>query len=295
MTNETDIAVWLDLGQGTVVPVSESISFGRLKESDVCVDDSGVSRRHAIIQRRSGPEFWLIDLGSRNGTSINGRHLVAPVRLVDGDVIEVGDMAAVFRRRASHRENGISSDTQAVRTTSTRIVSVAHWMLVTDVVGSTKLAAQTAEEDFARAMGKFMRLTSDVVSNHNGSINKYLGDGFLGYWRNNGSAAEHVLEALRALKALQQKPNVLDFRVALHYGMVALAADGAIAEESLLGRHVGLVFRMEELAKELDQTILISDTAKSRLSRIDGLIDLGLHQLAEIHEKMRMFGWSSDR
>ena len=45
-------------------------SVGRAPDNSICIDDQAVSQYHAIIERR-GDEFWLSDLGSTNGTTIN--------------------------------------------------------------------------------------------------------------------------------------------------------------------------------------------------------------------------------
>lgn len=54
----------------------------------------GLSRSHAIL-RRNGQHLELIDLGSRNGTHLNGRKLAAqsPQRLHDGDLVRLGNLA----------------------------------------------------------------------------------------------------------------------------------------------------------------------------------------------------------
>jgi hypothetical protein len=66
----------------------EPITIGRLPECDVMIDDANVSRRHAEI-RRAGDAFTLIDLGSTNGTRVNGIP-VRDHRLNSGDVVTIG-------------------------------------------------------------------------------------------------------------------------------------------------------------------------------------------------------------
>lgn len=64
------------------------IKIGRLRSSDVCLDDESVAKRHAVIERIA--EGWqLIDLGSPGGSRINGKP-VASGPFVLGDVIEIG-------------------------------------------------------------------------------------------------------------------------------------------------------------------------------------------------------------
>ncbi|WP_437786796.1 sigma 54-interacting transcriptional regulator [Sorangium sp. So ce1097] len=74
----------IDLADGEVVAI------GRAPESTVCVDDARVSRNHARVARR-GHALALVDLGSRNGTSVNGAVVRGAERaLAGGDVIRVG-------------------------------------------------------------------------------------------------------------------------------------------------------------------------------------------------------------
>ena len=78
-------------------PLVASVTvIGRGAEADLRLADTGVSRAHAEV-RLDGPEVRLTDLGSTNGTLVNGRRISAAV-LVDGDRIEVGATPLVFRR-----------------------------------------------------------------------------------------------------------------------------------------------------------------------------------------------------
>ncbi len=83
------------LSDGRRVAVSsEPLIIGRLPECDVVLPDSNVSRRHAEL-RRKGDGVFVTDLGSTNGTRVNG----APVReqlLVSGDEISVGTTRLIF-------------------------------------------------------------------------------------------------------------------------------------------------------------------------------------------------------
>ena len=73
---------------------AEPLVIGRLPECGVVLADSNVSRRHAEL-RRAGDSVVLTDLGSTNGTRVNG----APIRervLVSGDEVSVGSTRLIF-------------------------------------------------------------------------------------------------------------------------------------------------------------------------------------------------------
>ena len=72
-----------------------SVTIGRLPECDVVVDDAGASRQHARIERTESG-FVLIDLGSTNGTMLNGEPIQEHV-LEHGDRITIGETDLEFR------------------------------------------------------------------------------------------------------------------------------------------------------------------------------------------------------
>jgi hypothetical protein len=87
---------------GTIVmPSGERITLddenivGRLAECKIVITDSNTSRHHARIHR-AGSAFVLADLGSTNGTFVNGVRLGADQRLSDGDIVTIGSVSLRF-------------------------------------------------------------------------------------------------------------------------------------------------------------------------------------------------------
>ena len=72
-----------------------SVVIGRSRESDIRVSDPNISRQHAEI-RQEGSTYWIVDLGSTNGTSVNGRALKR-AKLDDADRITLGSTELVFK------------------------------------------------------------------------------------------------------------------------------------------------------------------------------------------------------
>lgn len=72
------------------------VVLGRSRECDIRIADVNVSRRHSEV-RREGSELWVADLGSTNGTIVNGKR-VDRAQLEDGDVITLGSTEVVFGR-----------------------------------------------------------------------------------------------------------------------------------------------------------------------------------------------------
>jgi hypothetical protein len=85
----------LSLPDGSRIVVGEEpVTIGRLPECDIILGDPNVSRRHAEIRRR-GNGFVVVDLGSTNGTRVNGAG-VKERQLADGDQITVGGTKILF-------------------------------------------------------------------------------------------------------------------------------------------------------------------------------------------------------
>jgi hypothetical protein len=85
----------LVLSDGRRIPLSEEpATIGRLSDCTVAVSDPQVSRRHAEVRPELGG-FVLVDLGSLNGTTVNGEPVGTRV-LEDGDEIGVGPATIRF-------------------------------------------------------------------------------------------------------------------------------------------------------------------------------------------------------
>lgn len=92
-----DTAIWcVDVEKGSRamrglhVDVLGPVVVGRSPSSDIVIDEPYVSATHARFTIQ-GPALVLEDLGSTNGTMVNGHAIDQPVTLRDGDEVQVGD------------------------------------------------------------------------------------------------------------------------------------------------------------------------------------------------------------
>ncbi len=89
--------VTLTIDDRTYPVASGQVVLGRSRECDIRVVDGNVSRRHAELTR-VGEDYFVSDLGSTNGTELNGRKVVRE-QVADGDRITIGSTEIVFGRR----------------------------------------------------------------------------------------------------------------------------------------------------------------------------------------------------
>jgi pSer/pThr/pTyr-binding forkhead associated (FHA) protein len=87
---------WLQVGADRVPLAPEGTTIGRSRDSNILLADDRVSRRHARIDLRQGV-FVISDLGSANGTLVNGQRIQRQA-LRDGDEIRIGDTRLTFHR-----------------------------------------------------------------------------------------------------------------------------------------------------------------------------------------------------
>ncbi len=79
----------------SVALTSDLLTIGRLPDCQVTISDKGASRRHAQIREKDG-SYILTDLGSTNGTRLNGQ-TIQTRELSDGDRITIGSTVIEFR------------------------------------------------------------------------------------------------------------------------------------------------------------------------------------------------------
>lgn len=267
---------WLEKPDGEWVPVTGNMSFGRAETNQMVLADEKVSRRHAAIHSRGEGDFWLVDLGSRNGTYLNERRIQQPSRLRDDDRVRLGGSVFIFRQP----DPVASGETFAghAEQTMTELRATECWLLVGDIIGSTQLTRQTPPDELAKLMGQWLQRCREMIEAAGGTMNKYLGDGFLAFWHTDPASDKPILDLIAALRAWQQTAQP-PFRFMLHRGRVIFGGAATLGEESLSGPEVNFVFRMDKLTSKLGLTCLFSEAARARLGDRAALKDVGKYSL----------------
>lgn len=262
MSEETEPAVWLESAVGERTLIRGTCYIGRSPSNHLVLSAEKVSRRHAMIHAQGEGEFWLVDLGSSNGTYLNGRRVSQPCQLADQDRLDFGNCSFLFRHpKLARPSEAVTTDTEK---TIQDIRSMESWLLIADIEGSTQFVQKLPPEEASMMTGRWLAECKKIVENHQGTINKFLGDGFLAYWCEEAKTAEAVWNALKALMKLQTK-EAPRFRIVLHCGKVFVGGAASLGEESLLGSEVNFVFRMEKLAGSMGAPCLLSAEACGRL------------------------------
>jgi len=264
--------------------LESSCSIGRASLNTLILDSAKVSRLHAIIHSERAGAFWLVDLGSSNGTFLNRRRIHEPVRLRDGDQITVGGNTFIFRQSRDPSERPRS--TAPVLTLQEQIEDVPCWLLVADIKNFTPLTRELLSDKLAMLVSSWLANCKDIIEKHGGVVNKYLGDGILAYWPDQRTTPKNIVGVIAELK--QAQTSGPEFRFIIHFGSVAVGGVSAVREETLMGSEVNLVFRMEKLLASLGEPCGISDAAHAKLQLLPSRL-LGEYELKGFQTKRGLF------
>ena len=75
---------------GRTIELADGVTVGR-EGCDILLADPEVSRRHAVLHDTPGRGPTIEDLGSTNGTYVNGRRVTSARKLSSGDVVRIGE------------------------------------------------------------------------------------------------------------------------------------------------------------------------------------------------------------
>lgn len=286
---DTSVPACLERDGFPPVPVTGNCSLGRAVGNDVVLVDDRVSRRHATIHAQGEQEFWLVDLGSRNGTYLNGRRVSQPTPLHEGDRIQLGPFSLRFHRGTSR---GAEAATEMLpgEQTQADLRSLECWLLLADIEGSTALAKERSPEDLAVLVGGWFARCKEAIEDHGGCINKYLGDGLFAYWPARQETLPHIAQALRDLSRLQQDRRP-PFRLVLHLGRVLLGGIPSSGEESLAGPEVNFLFRLEKVVAGLGLPRCASEPAARALMPLATLHPAGSHLVPSRDDPSELFSF----
>ncbi len=111
-----DLRVSAGTAAGQAIPLVDTIRIGRDPASDLVLNDHEVSRRHLEISTPGGYPV-IEDVGSTNGSFVNGERITGPQRIESGDRIEVGEAVIEFtsRKLAETRVRSIAPQVTVAR------------------------------------------------------------------------------------------------------------------------------------------------------------------------------------
>ena len=290
-------------GEPFELTIGNTATIGRTSDNTVCLSGSPlVSRQHALIRCHDGYQYQIIDLGSRNGTLVNGQRVVMPMTLPPGARVEVAKNEILFDTfeddfSAAQLEVTMAGSMAGV---ASAIRPVA--LLVCDIRGFSTMAEKIDSSHLAQQLGNWFREAGNLITKSGGTVDKFIGDAVLAYWSECGNQAVDCASTLRIARDLLALAGGIKWAngdpfqigIALHYGSVTCGNVGIDAQRdaTIIGDPVNTVFRLEGVMKELNQQVLLSADFREHLPGSEPLIDLGERKLKGKQQLVRIFGLS---
>ena len=250
------------------VPCKAVLTLGRDKNSDIVIIDLLASRNHAMIRRLGHSDYYLIDSGSSNGSFVNSHRVAIPRLLKTGDRIQIGGSELLFEQKYK-KEDAIDTLSMEETIISDRPVIRQITVLVADIRGFTSLSESVDIRTLTRMMTKWFHNVTDVITNHGGIVDKFIGDCVFARWESDINEAQSVMKALQAaieINSVTEELNTNSSKVYenLRVGVginTGIASMGIGQDATALGDAVNIAFRLESATKVLGSDIVMSESS----------------------------------
>ena len=250
------------------VPCKAVLTLGRDKNSDIVIVDLLASRNHAMIRRLGHGDYYLIDSGSSNGSFVNSHRVAIPRLLKHGDRIQIGGSELVFEQKYKDTD---SADTLSMEETIIADSPVIRQItvLVADIRGFTSLSEQVNIRTLTRMMTNWFHHVTDIITQHGGIIDKFIGDCVFARWEAEMEEVNAVMEALKSAIEINNiteelNANFTEVTEKLRIGVginTGAASMGIGNDNTALGDAVNIAFRLESATKVLGTDIVLSESS----------------------------------
>ncbi|MFZ5762057.1 MAG: FHA domain-containing protein [Thermodesulfobacteriota bacterium] len=233
-------------------------TIGREQGNDILLPFSWVSRRHAMIQVESNGRHNLIDLGSANGTMVNGRRVLTPTRLHPGDRIGIGKTVLLFAQSGEEEMTSPTVYGAAEERTVAFVEKETVTILICDIHDYTKLSELLGDRKVSALLQSWTAGVSQIVGRHEGMVDKFIGDAVMALWSGGSGTAHAIRQALRTAlaiaafthglkKSYPELPWPLKIGAALNTGEAMVGNIGVNGKRdfTVVGDVVNVAFRLE--------------------------------------------------
>jgi class 3 adenylate cyclase len=273
---------------GRRLELGSQLVIGRVN-ADLQIDDPSVSRRHALFRPSDGV-LDVEDLGSSNGTRVNGERITAVTRLQPGDVVEIGGTIIGVELESVPSSARVSmpaskpaplppapqepASDPAAEADELRPVTA----LFADIVGSTAIGERLTPEEVKALIGECVSRMARAVEQFGGVVDAFMGDGIAAFFgvplaheddpERAARAALHIVHVVgEYARDIETAWGIADFnvRVGLNSGQVAVGLVGGAKRQFVaLGDTTNVAARLQGVAAP--GSVVVGEATAKRLS-----------------------------
>lgn len=173
-----------------------------------------------------------------------------------------------------------------------------------DIRGFTTIAEHLGAENVVKFLNDCFSVLSEIIFKYNGTIDKYIGDCIMFFWNAPIEQPDHpylavkcVIEMFNELKKMNEVYNLpFGFKIQMGAGIntgeaiVGNIGSAQLMEYTAVGDTVNVASRLQELTKEFNVPIVISEYVNNRLNNRVTTIPLGKVVLRGRHQEIEVFG-----
>lgn len=278
-------------GSDRTFPLDSGRAFaiGRGEGCAIQLDSRSVSRLHALIQRRDAGDYYLVDLGSRNGSFVNRRRVSIPLLLHDNDRLVFAEQELVFHNPAGTGDHAlIGTGTRNLPTESLHNESLAT-ILVVDIRDFTSLSRAVSEALLSQTIGTWFLHVGQAAERWGSWAQQYIGDAVMAVWAHEDASKipGELAQVLRALceiyRSTQEVSHSLPLPSPLRIGAGVSTGTAILGgtDYTALGDTVNAAFRLEAATKSIGFGVAMSQ----RTFQSVGEGQQALFQRREVHLK----------
>ena len=263
-------------------------AVGRGDGCTVLLDSRSVSRLHALIQRRNAGDYFLVDLGSRNGSFVNGRRVSVPMRLQDNDRLVFAEQELVFCNPlgTGTEPGGLGTTTRNTPTAALNAQSLTT-IVVVDIRDFTPLARKLSEALLSQTIGTWFLKVGQVVEQRGSWAQQYIGDAVMAVWVHDNASkiSSDLARALRAVCEIDRTtaeisrslplPSPLRIGAGISTGPAILGG----TDYTALGDTVNAAFRLEAATKNIGLGVALGEGAFRALEVPDDAVPFQRRQV----------------
>jgi adenylate cyclase len=280
--------------------------LGRGPGNDITLSYSWVSRKHTLVQQESTGIFTIMDLGSANGTYVNGKRIYSPTILNNGDQITLGKTTIKFvhfvEQKAPVQESEATLD-MTIAYIQKEIVTI----LVCDLHDFTSISEKLGNQVVSNLLQFWTKKVGAIIQEHDGLVDKFIGDAVMAIWIG-GNVERGIRNALRAAleisnttkkigKSIPALKTELDIGAALNTGEGMMGNMGVTShrDSTVIGNVVNVAFRLESMTVRGDLDIIIGAPTAKYIDQVDKFFSRRTLDLKGKNEKIAAYGCSFDQ
>ncbi|MGV1099118.1 FHA domain-containing protein [Thiovibrio sp. JS02] len=295
---EGDGQMWTLRGKNTY-------TLGRVTTNDIPLPYSWVSRKHAMIQTEENGRLNLIDLGSSNGTFVNGRRIYTPVNLQNGDCIGIGNTRLLFFQENTREQQPAAPEADLDEMTVAFVQKEIITILICDIHDFTRLSEVMGDQRLSQLLQFWTGGVSKLVHRYDGIVDKFIGDAVMALWAGPdlGTNIHQALKTALAINAFTNSlsktvpdlPWMLSIGAALNTGeaMLGNLAQNGQHNYTVVGDVVNVAFRLEDMTgSQSGLDVVMGSEAATHLVDPAKFYTKYSFQLKGKHEPVEAYGCS---